>query len=260
MNPTRLLVDQRQAVVTITLNRPDLHNALDEILIEELTGVFTQSGSDPGVRAIVLKGAGPSFCAGGDLNWMTRVAQYSHAENLADARELQQLFNAIAECPKVTIAQVHGAAMGGGVGLVAVCDIAIAAADTKFAFSEVRIGLAPAVIAPYVIEKIGYGAARALFVTGERFGADEALRIGLVQQVVPADELEAAVQRKAESVLQTGPEAVAAAKRLLRDIEGKTPPEAAEATVACIAALRASPEGQEGIRAFLEKRKPDFSA
>jgi len=260
MNPTRLLIGRRQAVVTITLNRPEVHNAFDETLIAELTAGFTEAAADPDVRAIVLQGAGPSFCAGGDLNWMARMAAYSHAENLADAQALQGLFEAIVECPKVTLAQVHGAAMGGGVGLVAACDIALAAEEARFAFSEARIGLAPAVIAPYVIQKIGMGAARALFVTGERFGADEALRIGLVQQVVPSGELEAVAQRKVEGVLQAGPEAVAAAKRLLRAIAGKTPPEAAEATAECLAALRASPEGQEGIRAFLEKRKPDFAA
>lgn len=259
MNEPHLLVESRDAVATVTLNRPDVHNAFDDALIAALTDSFTQIGRDASVRVIVLKGAGVSFCAGGDLTWMARMAGYSHAENLEDARGLQRMFAAIADCPKVTIAQVHGAAMGGGAGLVAACDIAIAATEAKFAFSEVRLGLAPAVIAPYVLQKVTPGAARALFVTGERFSAEEALRIGLVQQVTPAGELAAAVQRKVEQVLPAGPEAIAAVKRLLRSLAGRTPVEAAEATVECLAALRVGQEGQEGIHAFLEKRKPGFA-
>lgn len=259
MDYTHLLLDVEASLATITLNRPGLHNAFDEVLIAELTNAFTHLGENPAVRAIVLAGAGKSFCAGADLAYMGKMATYSHAENLADARAIQRMFAAIAECPKVTIARVHGAAIGGGAGLVAVCDLAISTPEAQFALSEVRLGLVPAVIAPYVVEKIGMGAARALFVTGERFGAEEALRLGLVQQVVPADELDAAIARKIALIRQAGPEAIATAKRLLRDIAGKSPNEAADLTVECIAALRVSPEGQEGIRAFLEKRKPRFA-
>ena len=246
------------AVAEVTLNRPEVHNAFDEVLIAEMTDCFGALSGEAAVRAIVLQGAGASFCAGADLGWMGRMAGYSQEENLADAQGLQRMFAAIATCPKVTIARVHGAAIGGGAGLVAVCDIAIAAEEAKFALSEVRLGLVPAVIGPYVLEKIGMGAARALFVTGERFSATEALRLGLVQQMTSASELDAAVQRKVELVRQAGPEAIATAKRLLREIAGRTPDEAADTTAACIAALRVSPEGQEGIRAFLEKRKPTF--
>jgi enoyl-CoA hydratase/carnithine racemase len=259
MDYTCLLLNRTDPVAEVTLNRPDVHNAFNEMLIAELTDCFARLSGDAAVRAIVLRGAGPSFCAGADMTWMGKMAGYSWEENLEDARAAQRMFAAIAECPKVTIARVHGAAIGGGAGLAAVCDIAVAAEDAKFALSEVRLGLVPAIIGPYVVEKIGIGAARALFVTGERFGAEEARRFGLVHQVAPAAELDAAVQQKVDLILQAGPEAVATAKRLLRDIAGKTPQEAADITVECIASLRVSPEGQEGIRAFLEKRKPSFS-
>jgi methylglutaconyl-CoA hydratase len=259
MTYTCLIAETQGSIRYITLNRPAQHNAFNEVVIAELTDAYTQAGADPAVRVVVLKGAGSSFCAGADLLWMGRMVGFSHEENLADSRALQGMFAAIAGCPKVTIAQVHGAAIGGGAGLVAVCDMAIVAQGALFALSEVRLGLVPAVIAPYVVEKIGMGAARALFVTGERFNGAEAFRIGLAQQVTAAEALPAAVQRTAELVGQTGPEAVATAKRLLRDIAGKTPEQAANITIECIAALRVSAEGQEGIHAFLEKRKPNFT-
>ncbi len=189
MDELSLLVEERNGVAYVTLNRPQVHNAFDETLIQEITACFERLSDDTNVRAIVLRGVGESFCAGADLNWMRRMADYSEEENRADAAKLQRMFAAIAHCPKPTLARVQGAAIGGGAGLVAVCDIAIASSDTKFALSEVRLGLVPAVIAPYVLQKIGMGASRALFVTGERFGADEALRLGLVQQVVTDDYL-----------------------------------------------------------------------
>ena len=258
MNEACLLVKQNNAVATVTLNRPQVHNAFDEMLIQEITDCFARLSEKADVRAIVLRGAGESFCAGADLHWMRRMADYSQEENRADAAKLQRMFAAIADCPKPTIARVQGAAIGGGAGLVAVCDIAIAAPEAKFALSEVRLGLVPAIIAPYVLQKIGMGASRALFVTGERFNATEALRIGLVQQLVPADELDAAVQKKVELITQAGPQAIAVAKRLLSEIADKTPEQAAETTINCIATLRVTPEGQEGIRAFLDKRKPHW--
>jgi methylglutaconyl-CoA hydratase len=259
MNPTCIVVERKEAVAVVTLNRPDVHNAFDETLIADLTEAFAALSGEEAVRAIVVRGAGTSFCAGADLNWMRRMADYTQEENLEDARRAERMFSAIAQCPKVTIARVHGAAIGGGAGLAAACDIAIAVPEAVFAFSEVRFGIAPAVISPYVVQKIGLGAARGLFVTGERFRAEEALRLGLVQQVVPADELDAAVQKKVDAVLQSSPHAIAAAKQLLRDIAGRTPSEAAALTTTCIAALRVSPEGQEGLHAFLDKRKPGFA-
>lgn len=257
-NEKCLLVEQNNTIVTVTLNRPHVHNAFDETLIQEITACFARLSENAEVRAIVLCGAGESFCAGADLHWMRRMADYSQEENRADAAKLQRMFDVIADCPKPTIARVQGGAIGGGVGLVAVCDVAVAAPEAKFTLSEVRLGLVPAIIAPYILQKIGMGAARALFVTGERFDANEALRIGLVQQVVPAHELDAAIQKKVEWILHAGPEAIAVAKRLLSAIADKTPQQAATTTIDCIAALRVSPEGQEGIRAFLEKRKPHW--
>lgn len=257
MEAKRLTIDPHGSVVYITLNRPEVHNAFDDALISELTHAFREVGAS-GARVMVLSGAGSSFCAGADLEYMGRMAHYTREENLEDARRLQEMLAALAECPCVTLAKVNGAAMGGGAGLVAACDLAVALPEAKFAFSEVRLGLIPAVISPYVVEKIGVGAARALFVTGERFDAEQALRLGLVQQVVPAEELDAAVARKARQALQVGPGAVVACKRLLRELPHLSAEETARVTVERIADLRAGAEGQEGIHAFLEKRKPSF--
>lgn len=255
---TDLLIEEQDSTVSVVLNRPEVHNAFDERLIAGLTDCFRTLGARPDVRAVVLYGTGASFCAGADLAWMSRMADYTREENLADAKALEQMFAAIAACPKPTVARVHGAARGGGAGLAAVCDITVAASDATFAFSEVRLGIVPAVICPYVLRKIGPGAARALFVTGEPFSAGQALRLGLVQEVVSPEELHAAVARKTQMLLEAGPDAIAAVKSLLDAIAGKTPADAAAETVACIAERRVSPEGQEGIRAFLEKRKPSF--
>jgi methylglutaconyl-CoA hydratase len=259
MGFSALILDRSGPIASITLNRPDVHNAFDETLIAELTEGFTVLSGDDTVRAIVLSGAGDSFCAGADISWMKRMAAFSRAENLADARRLQQMLAAVYESAKVTIARINGAAVGGGAGLAAACDVAISTDAAVFAFSEVRLGIAPAVIAPYVLQRTGAGAARAKFVSGERFGAQEALRIGLVDEVVPTTELDAAVSTVTDSILRCGPAAIAATKSLLRQINGKPPAGCAETTVDAIAELRASLEGQEGIRAFLEKRKPDFA-
>jgi methylglutaconyl-CoA hydratase len=250
---------QTGSVLTITLARPEVHNAFDERMIADLTHAFEEATDNDAVRAIVLRAEGASFCAGADLNWMRRMAGYSEEQNREDSRTLERMFSTIARCPKAIIGRIHGAALGGGAGLVAVCDIAIASTEAKFALSEVRLGLVPAVIGPYVLQKIGMGACRALFVTGERIRAEEALRIGLVQQVVPPDQLDAAVEAKLGLIREAGPAAIATAKQLLRVIDGMNPAEAAGFTTECIAALRVSPEGQEGIRAFLEKRKPKFA-
>lgn len=255
MTYTSLLLMTEGGVATVKLNRPELHNAFDQTLVTELTDVYTRLAADNSVRVVILDAEGPTFCAGADLAWMSRMARYTEAENLEDARMLQRMFAAIDTCPKVTIACVHGAAIGGGAGLVAVCDIALAGKDAKFAFSEARLGIAPAVIAPYVIRKTGIGAARALFLTGERFGPDVALRVGLVQEVEAFD-LHGAVNKKAEGVLQCGSAAIVAIKQLLRSIEGRAPDDVAEETARCIADLRVSPEGQEGLNAFLDKRPP----
>jgi len=247
-------VSASDGAAVVTLDRPETHNAFDDALIADLTSVLNEAGSDPAVRAIVLRGSGRSFCAGADLGWMRRMAGYSREENLADSWALQRLFATLAGSPKVTIARVHGAAIGGGAGLVAAVDVAVAAQEATFAFTEVRLGLVPAVISPFVVRKIGLGAARALFVTGERFDAETALRLGLVHRVVAADQLDGAVESVLQSVLSTGPEAVRAAKRLLDQIEGQTPEDAAAYTVELIADLRVGGEAQERMGQFLSRK------
>lgn len=261
MNYAYVTQDVDGAVATVTLNRPERRNAFDDRLIAELAEVFGVLNADPSIRAVILRGAGKSFCAGADLEWMGRMAGFSQAENLADAARAEEMFDAIAASPKVTIAAVHGAALGGGAGLTACCDVTIAIKGTMFAFSEVRLGIAPAIIAPYVIGKIGSGHARALFLTGRRFDSTEAHRIGLVQQVVEDDRaLDNAVQATVDDVLQSGPLAIAATKSLMHDLQGKTAARAArKLTTQLIASLRVSEEGQEGLKAFLEKRKPKFA-
>lgn len=246
-------------VAQVVLNRPEVHNAFNAELVARLTETFEQVRERDDVRVVVLRAEGASFCAGADLHWMGAIANYTYAQNLDDARALARMFEVIDHCPKPVIARVHGAAMGGGVGLVAVCDIAIASPEARFAFSEVKLGLIPAVIAPYVVRKIGYGHARALFLTGERFDAETALRIGLVHRIAPAEQLDDAVQQVIRGLLQNGPQAMASAKMLLNATQTLPIDELRSLTVARIAELRVSPEGQEGIRAFLEKRKPNFA-
>lgn len=246
------------STLVVSLARPEVHNALDETTIAELTRVFETAGSDNTLRAVVLRAKGKSFCAGADLNWMRRTAAYTENENLADAQSLDRMFSTMDRCPKATIACIQGAALGGGAGLAAVCDVAIAAQDAYFAFGEVRLGLVPAVIAPYVTRKIGYGACRALFVTGRRISAQDARNIGLISEVTEIARLDDAVQATLRLVHEAGPSAIAATKRLLQDIDSVSLSGASDYTTRCIAAVRASPEGQEGIRAFLEKRTPGF--
>ena len=246
------------AVARVTLNRPQLHNAFDEALIQGLADAFAALGEDAAVRVVLLTGAGKSFSAGADLNWMQRASTYDEERNRADARALELMLRTIDECPKPVVGLINGAAIGGGVGLVSACDIAIAAEGAVFATSEVRLGILPAVIAPFVVRAIGPREARRWFLTAERFGAAEARRIGLVQEVVPLDQLEARGAAMVADLLKGGPEALAEAKRLVQLV--RTMPQGgsilAEATVAMIAERRASDEGKEGIGAFLEKRKP----
>ncbi|CAK0745523.1 methylglutaconyl-CoA hydratase [uncultured Gammaproteobacteria bacterium] len=247
-------------VGVVTLNRPEVHNAFNDQVIAELTVTLRQLGDNPAVRAVVLRAAGRSFSAGADLGWMKRMASYRHEENVADAMALADLMFTLDRLPKPTIAAVQGAAFGGGVGLVACCDIAIAAQDAVFSLSEVKLGLIPAVISPYVLAAIGPRAARRWFLTGERFDAAEALRLGLVHQVVPREALDAAVEAMIVSLDAGGPQAQAAAKELIFAIAGR-PVDAAlgHDTAERIAGRRASPEGREGVGAFLDKRPPAWS-
>jgi len=258
--PYRSLRYEKQgAVVRVALARPDVRNAFDDGLIEELTRAFREAADAPGARVVVLSGDGPSFCAGADVAWMRKAGGYSRAENEADAEKMARMLRAIDACPRPVVALAHGAAIGGGVGLVAAADIVIAAEATVFSLAEVRLGILPAVISPYVLRSIGPRFARDLFLTGDRFDAREAHRIGLVHQVVPADELEAAGRRKVASLLAAGPEAVGVAKRLIEQVTGKNPDEAMDLTVRTIAERRASAEAKEGLTAFLEKRKPSWA-
>ncbi|MFI5056458.1 MAG: enoyl-CoA hydratase-related protein [Actinomycetota bacterium] len=250
-----LEVVREGAVATVTLNRPDRRNALDPALLEALTDAFGDLATDPVIRVVILRGAGPTFCAGADLDWMAASRELSREENVADAERMAAAFEAVDACPKAVVAAVHGAAFGGGAGLAACADVAIAAEGTTFAFSEVRLGLLPATISPYVLRAIGPGATRALFTTGRRFDADEALRLGLVHDVTSENGLEDALAEVVRSVLASGPEAVAACKRLVREASAWTLDDLPER----IALARTGAEGREGVTAFLERRRPSWS-
>jgi methylglutaconyl-CoA hydratase len=243
-------------VATVTLARPDSHNALNADLIDELTRCFEELAEDQETRVVVLAGEGRSFCAGADIGYMRETAGLSYEENLEDARRLAMMFWTIDECPKPVVVKVQGAAMGGGAGLLAVADVVVADSEARFAFSEIRLGIAPATISPFVVRKIGVSQARSLFVTGERFGAERAREIGLVHRVVSKDGLDAAVGEKVGELLEGGPVAQATLKGLLRRLETTEPMEAPGLTARVISELRTGEEGQEGLAAFLEKREP----
>jgi methylglutaconyl-CoA hydratase len=247
-------------IAALTLSRPELHNAFDDELISGLTQALRVLERNASVRVVVLSAQGKSFSAGADLNWMKRMAGYSRRKNLRDALGLAELMRTLHGLNKPTIARVQGAAYGGGVGLVAACDIAIASREATFALSEVRLGLVPAVIGPYVVAAIGERMARRYFLTGERFDAAQALGMGLVHDVCEVQDLDDHVQAAAAQILLGGPAALAAAKRLVRDVARRPlDEELAKETAALIAGLRTSPEGKEGIGAFLEKRSPRWA-
>ncbi len=255
-----LLRRQEGQVVRLRLNRPELHNAFDAALIESLTVALEALAGDDSVRAVVLEGAGASFSAGADLNWMRGMAAAGEAENREDALALARLMRTLDELPRPTIARVHGAAFGGGVGLIACCDIAIGVPEAKFGLTESRLGLLPAVISPYVIAAIGARQARRWFATAEVFDAAQAQRIGLLHEVVATDALDDAVDRQVALLLKAGPVAAAQAKLLVREVAARIDRDAIDAANAgLIARLRVSPEGQEGIGAFLDKRKPAWA-
>ena len=246
-------------VTTVTLNRPHVRNALDDVVIGELSEWASTLSRDGSVRAVVLKGNGPVFCAGADLNWMTRIAGYTLEENLEDARRAARLFHLLDSLPVPVIARVHGAALGGGAGLVAVSDIVVSADDAVFGFTETTLGIVPAMIAPYVLRKIGMSQARRLCLSGVRFPAADARAIGLVHDVVPGTRLDATVDGYLAELDRAGPSAVAATKRLLREIAGRPAGDVLALTVDVIARQRVSTEGQEGMRAFLGKRAPEWA-
>ena len=249
------------AVATVTLNRPQIHNAFDETLIARLTSAFVSLDDDPDVRAVVLTGAGRSFCAGADLNWMKRMAAFGRDENLADAHALAAMLRSLYALSKPTIARINGAAYGGGVGLVAACDIAVGVPEATFALSEAKLGLIPATIGPYVIEAIGARQARRYFLTAERFGASEALRIGLLHEVVAGDVIDARIDALIAMLRAAGPTAQLECKALIRGVAHRPiDADVIAGTAQHIAAVRASPEGREGVAAFLGKRAPAWLA
>ncbi|QIB66177.1 enoyl-CoA hydratase/isomerase family protein [Kineobactrum salinum] len=251
-------IDSR-GVATVTLNRPDKHNAFDDAIIARLREGFDQLAGRDEVRVVVLASNGKSFSAGADAAWMQRMAGYDYGHNMRDAEALAGMLKALYELPQPTIARVQGAAFGGAVGLVSCCDMAVATEGAGFALSEVRIGLVPATISPYVIKAIGERAARRYFLTAERIDARRALQLGLVSEVVAEAELDAGVEALVERLLQNGPQAVRAAKDLIRGVAGQElDAELVEDTCARIAHIRVSHEGQEGLAAFLEKRQPNW--
>lgn len=251
-----LRVGRGDAVATVSLARPDARNALNAGLIGELTRCMEELAEDGNVRVVVLTGEGDFFCAGADIGYMRDTANFSYEENLKDARRLAAMFGAVDGSPKPVVARIKGAAIGGGVGLVAAADVAVAEEGTVFGFSEVRLGISPATISPFMVRKIGHSHVRALFLTGERFDAVRAQAIGLVHEVASEEQLDVAVQEKVEGLLAGGPEALAATKALLRDLRDAPSGEVAEITARRIAELRTGEEGQEGLGAFLQKREP----
>ena len=241
-------------VTTVTLNRPDVRNAFNEELIQDLSAFAASVPTDGSVRVVVLRGAGATFCAGADLQWMSRMAGYTREENVADARMAALMFLALDSLPVPLIGRIQGAALGGGAGLAAVCDVVVAAEDAMFGFTEVVLGILPAMISPYVVRKIGLSAARELCLSGVRFSAARAKDIGLVHDVVTSDRLDLTVERHVTQFLKAAPSAIAATKRLLCQVAGRMPADVLEQTADAIATQRVSEEGQEGMRAFLEKR------
>ncbi len=254
-----LVIQHASQVATIILNRPDVRNAFNETMIAEITHAFADLGGNAEVRAIVLAANGVAFCAGGDLNWMKAMADYTPEQNRADAAQLATMLRTIYQCPKPVIAKVQGDCYAGGLGLVAACDIVATVDTAQFCLSEVKIGLIPATISPYVIKAIGESAARRYFITAERFSAETAQKLGLVHEMVSAEKLDESVSLLLKALLAASPNAVTEAKRLVRAIAGQPLTEVLIAdTVEEIAKIRASTEGREGVRAFLEKRKPSW--
>ncbi len=261
MSSRSILLDiDKRGVATLRLNRPEVHNAFDDALIAQLGDALHHLEQDPAVRVVVLAAEGPSFCAGADLQWMRRVAGYTEAQNVEDALKLARVLRRLDALPRPTVARVQGSAFGGGVGLIACCDLAVAARGAQFALSEVRLGLIPATVAPYVVAALGPRQARRYFTTGERFDAETARRLGLVHEVADTPALDQAVEGLVAALLQGAPGAQGAAKRLVADVAGRGLDEALLLeTARRIAAARASAEGREGMAAFLEKRAPRWT-
>lgn len=256
--PLRIVRDGIRA--TVTMARPEVRNAFNAALIAALYDAFTSLGTDPSVRYVVLAGEGKTFSGGADINWMRAALELTMDENVRDAEAMASMYRSIDRCPKPVVARVQGAAVGGGVGLCAVSDIVVAADDAIFGFTEVKLGILPAVISPFVVPKIGMSQARALFLTGERFGAQRALAAGLVHHVVPAAELDARIDALGAEFATAGPAGVASAKAIIPAVASASPDDATHLSTRAIAQARTSEEGQEGLRAFLERRDPAWRA
>lgn len=250
---------KEEKIARVCFNRPEVHNAFNSEMIRELDGVFDKIGADKSICVVILTGNGKSFCAGADINWLREIVGYSFEQNLEESLELAEVLHKIYALPKATIAMVNGTAIGGGTGFLSVCDIAVASEEAKFGLSEVKIGLVPAAISPYVIHRIGEKNAREYFLTGERISAQKASEIGLVNRVVSQAKLKETVEETANRLLTSGPEAIASCKELIYRVPRMSFEEARTYTARVIANLRVSEEGQEGMTAFLEKRKPSWA-
>ena len=255
---TTLRLEKDNHVATVTLDRPPVRNAIDETMIDELGDVTRVLAGDESVRVVVLTGAGDVFCAGADLNWMRKVAQYSFDENVKDALTFARMMESFYRLPKPTIARVKGPCLGGGVGLVSVCDVAVAVREAKFALREILLGIAPAMISPYVLRKIGESQAHDYFLTGRTFDAERAREIGLINEVVEEELLDAEIDVWIQRFLHAGPKAIAASKELINKVSWSAIADVQDYTARTIAGLRGSPEGKEGFAAFFEKRKPNW--
>jgi methylglutaconyl-CoA hydratase len=254
-----LKIDIHKNVAFVLLDRPDIHNAFNDELVKQVTESFRELGCRSEIRVIVLGGSGKSFCAGADLNWMKRMVQYTYEENLEDARAVGRMYLAIAKCPKPVIARVHGAALGGGAGLVAACDIGVAVESVQFGFTEVKLGIIPAIISPFVMARVSPGRAKEFFITGERFLAPVAMNIGLIQHVVSHEPaLDALIDSRISQILTSAPGAIAAAKELVFGVAARTLESSLDYAAEAIARARASTEGQAGMQAFLERQKPPW--
>jgi len=259
MTQGTILTSQKEGTLTVTLNRPEVHNAFSNQLITDLVTCFDNIRTDEDIHVVVLTGVGKSFCAGADLNWMKQMMHYSREQNIEDSQTILRLFETIAACPKPVIGRVNGSAFGGGVGLVAVCDLVVCVPEAKFGFTEVKLGLIPAVISSFVAQRLSPAAMRRFFMTGERFDAVTAQAIGLVDAMAPPESIDDTIHMWITQLHSSGPMAIAEVKALIATMLTMDPKDYKEYTVEKIAALRTSPEGQEGMGAFLEKRKPKWS-
>ena len=260
MKDDTIEIQRGKDIVTVYLNRPEVHNAMSEKLMKDLTSCFLDLSKDESVRAIILTGKGKSFCAGADLNWMKRMVNFSKEENIRDSKLLLDLYDTIYICPKLVIGRINGHAFGGGIGLMAVCDITISIPGLKFAFSEANLGIIPSVISTYIVRRIGLSNMRRLFITGERFNSEYAKNIGLIDLLISEEELDNEIKKYTDLLISSGPNAILEAKKLVDKCEKLDVEKYKEHTVKKIAKLRVSEEGQEGINSFLEKRKSKWSS